>query len=78
MRSAIGLVVAIVLLLFTANLVLFTVNEVEQVVITQFGDPKVVISEPGLYYKLPDPIQKITVFDKRLLDYDSDADPIYT
>lgn len=46
MRSAIGLVVAIVLLLFTANLVLFTVNEVEQVVITQFGDPKVVISEP--------------------------------
>ncbi|MDA0335944.1 MAG: protease modulator HflC [bacterium] len=78
MRTAIGIVAAIVLSIFAANLVLFTVNEVEQVVITQFGDPKVVITEPGLYYKLPDPIQKITVFDKRLLDYDSDADPIYT
>jgi membrane protease subunit HflC len=64
--------------LFGANLVFFTVSEVEQVVVTQFGEPKVVITEPGLYYKLPNPVQKITVFDKRLLDYDSSADPIYT
>ena len=78
MRSAIGLVVVIVVTLFGANLVTFTVNEVEQVVVTQFGQPRDVITEPGLYLKLPDPIQKITVFDKRLLDYDSDADPIYT
>lgn len=78
MRTAIGIVVAIVIVLFSANLVLFTVNEVEQVVVTQFGDPKVVITEPGIYYKLPDPIQKTTKFDKRLLDYDSSADPIYT
>ena len=78
MRTAIGVVVVLVVVLFGANLVLFTVSEVEQVVVTQFGDPKVVITEPGLYYKLPNPIQKITVFDKRLLDYDSSADPIYT
>ena len=78
MRSAIGLVVCIVVALFGANLVTFTVNEVEQVVVTQFGQPRDVITEPGLYFKLPDPIQKVTVFDKRLLDYDSDADPIYT
>ena len=78
MRSAIGLVVVIVVALFGANLVTYTVNEVEQVVVTQFGQPRDVITEPGLYFKLPDPIQKITVFDKRLLDYDSDADPIYT
>ena len=78
MRSAIGLVVVIVVALFGANLVTFTVNEVEQVVVTQFGQPRDVITEPGLYFKLPDPIQKVTTFDKRLLDYDSDADPIYT
>ena len=78
MRSAIGLVLVIVVTLFGANLVTFTVNEVEQVVVTQFGQPRDVITEPGLYFKLPDPIQKVTVFDKRLLDYDSDADPIYT
>lgn len=78
MRTAIGIVVAIVVVLFGANLVLFTVNEVEQVVVTQFGEPKKVITEPGLYLKLPDPVQTVTVFDKRLLDYDSEADPIYT
>jgi len=78
MRTSIGIVVAIVVALLAANLVMFTVNEVEQVVVTQFGDPKVVITEPGIYYKLPTPIQKITKFDKRLLDYDSNADPIYT
>lgn len=78
MRSAIGLVVVIVVALFGFSLVTFTVSEVEQIVVTQFGQPRKVITEPGLYFKLPAPIQKVTVFDKRLLDYDSDADPIYT
>lgn len=78
MRTAIGLVIALVVALFGANLVLFTVNEVEQVVVTQFGEPREVITEPGLYFKLPDPIQRVTVFDKRLLDYDSDPNPIFT
>ena len=78
MRSAIGLVIALVVILFGINLVAFTVNEVEQVVVTQFGEPKEVITEPGLYFKMPDPIQQVHVFDKRLLDYDSDPNPIYT
>jgi membrane protease subunit HflC len=78
MRNAIGVVVLLVLVLFAANLVLYTVTEVEQVVVTQFGEPKEVHTEPGLYLKLPDPIQKTTFFDRRLLDYDSNPDPIYT
>lgn len=78
MRNAVGVVVALVLLLFGANLVLYTVTEVEQVVVTQFGEPVEVNTEPGLYFKLPDPIQKTTFFDRRLLDYDSNPDPIYT
>lgn len=78
MRSAIGLVIAIIAVLFGLNLVLFTVSEIEQVVITQFGDPKRVITEPGLYIKWPEPVQTLRVFDKRLLDYDSTPDPIYT
>ncbi len=78
MRNAIGGVVLLVLVLFAANLVLYTVTEVEQVVVTQFGEPKEVHTEPGLYLKLPDPIQKTTFFDRRLLDYDSNPDPIYT
>ena len=78
MKAPMGTVIAFVAVLFAANLVLFTVNEVEQVVVTQFGQPVRVIKEPGLYFKLPDPIQKTTRFERWLLDYDSTPEPIYT
>ena len=78
MRSAVTLLVALIAILFGLNLVLFTVNEVQQAVVTQFGKPVKIITEPGLQFKLPDPIQRVTIFDKRLLDYDSNPDPIYT
>lgn len=78
MRSAIGLVIAVIAVLFGLNLVLFTVSEIEQVVIVQFGEFKRAVVEPGLYIKWPEPVQSLRVFDKRLLDYDSNPDPIYT
>jgi len=78
MRTAVGLVVVLLVTMFGLKLVFFTVNEIEQVVVTQFGNPKRVITEPGLYMKLPDPFQRTTSFDKRLLEYDSNPDPIYT
>ena len=78
MRSAAALVIAIAVTVFGANLVLFTVTEIQQVVVTQFGEPVRVITEPGLHIKLPNPVQKVTYFDKRLLDYDANPDPIYT
>ncbi len=78
MRSAAALVAAIAIAVFGASLILFTVTEIQQAVVTQFGEPVRVITEPGLYFKLPDPIQKVNYFDKRLLDYDANPDPIYT
>ena len=78
MKGPVGVIVAVVALLFLGNLVVFTVNEVQQVVVTQFGEPIRVIKAPGLYFKLPNPIQKITVFDDRLLDYDANPEDIYT
>jgi len=78
MKGSVTGVVLMLLVLVVGNMVFFTVNEVEQVVVTQFGEPIRVISEPGLYYKLPDPIQKTTKFDRWLLDYDSSPEPIYT
>ena len=78
MKGPVGVIVAVVALLFIGNLVVFTVNEVQQVVVTQFGEPIRVIKAPGLYFKLPNPIQKITVFDDRLLDYDANPEDIYT
>ena len=78
MRNAVGVVVALVLALFAANLMLYTVTEVEQVVVTQFGEPKEVNTEPGLYFKLPDPVQKTTFFDRRLFFNDTAPTEIYT
>ena len=78
MRSAVALIIAIAVAVFGAKLILFTVTEVEQAVVTQFGEPVRVITEPGLHFKLPAPVQKVTYFDKRLLDYDANPDPIYT
>ena len=78
MRSAVAILVGLIVVLLAANMVMFTVKEWEQVVVTQFGDPVRVIKEPGLYVKLPDPIQKINPFSDRLLDYDSDPSTIPT
>jgi len=78
MKASIGFLVALLVLLFAANMVMFTVNEVEQVVVVEFGNPVREIRDPGLYFKWPAPFQKIIVFDKRLLDYDSAPKPIYT
>ena len=46
---------------------LFTVDQTEQVLITQFGQPVRVISDPGLHAKLPF-VQTVISFDKRLLN----------
>ena len=37
---------------FTIYLSLFTVKEINQAIVLQFGDPKRVIAEPGLKYKI--------------------------
>ena len=70
------LIVVFVGSLFLANTVFFTVNEWEQVVVTEFGQPQRVIKEPGLHLKSP--LEKIRVFEDWLLDYDSTPEPIYT
>ena len=52
----------------------FVVDETKQVVITQFGKPvgKPIVSA-GLHFKVPF-IQQANYFDKRLLEWDGDAD----
>ena len=58
--------------LLTLNSALFTVDETNQVVVTQLGKPIKVIKEPGLYVKIPF-IQKANKFEDRLLGYDVEA-----
>ena len=72
MKKSVGLFVGIVvaaLIILTLSAA-FIVDQREQVLVLQFGDPKRVIQEPGLNFKIPF-IQQVVRFDKRLLDYDN-------
>ncbi len=50
----------------------FTIGEWEQGMVVQFGNPKRIIQEPGLYFKLPG-IQNLVRFEKRVLTTDARA-----
>jgi membrane protease subunit HflC len=54
---------------FAVYLSLFTVKEINQAIVLQFGDPKKVISEPGLQVKIPF-IQNVVYLDRRILSLD--------
>ena len=76
MKPILFAIVAIVLIA-GGNFVLYTVDEAEQAIIVQFGEPiGGVISEPGLKVKLP--WQQVRYFDKRLLVWDGDVTQIPT
>jgi membrane protease subunit HflC len=49
---------------------LFTVSQTEQAIVLEFGNPKRVIAEPGLHYKIPF-VQNVAYFDKRILDIET-------
>ena len=44
----------------------FTVDQTQQALILQFGEPKRLVNKPGLNFKIPF-IQDVTFFDKRVL-----------
>ena len=48
---------------------LFTVHQSQQALVLQFGDPRRLVQEPGLAWKLPF-VQNVTYFEKRILDQD--------
>jgi modulator of FtsH protease HflC len=65
-RAVIGLIALVIVLLVVADASLFTVDQTQQMLITQFGDPVRVITQPGLHVKKPF-VQEVIPFDKRLL-----------
>jgi len=70
--------IAAVFLLILFSDAFYVVSETNQVIITQFGEPKGnAISNPGLHIKLPF-IQKANFFEKRWLEFDGDANQLPT
>ncbi len=57
----------------------FVVHQRDYAVVFALGEIKRVISEPGLYFKLPPPFQNVQTFDRRILTIDPpDAERIQT
>lgn len=55
--------------LMLGMLILFQVDSTQYAIVTQFGNPVRTITEPGLYAKLPDPLQNIIRIDRRVQVY---------
>ncbi len=69
----IGGVIAIVIISSS----MFTVHMTQNAVVLELSKPKEIITEPGLYFKLPF-IQKVRYFSKQLLDNDSNPTEVIT
>jgi len=63
------LIIMLVVIVGLSFLIFYKVDEREHVIITQFGQPVKTITDPGLYYKWPDPVQTVNRFEKRLMLY---------
>ncbi|MBS7349420.1 MAG: protease modulator HflC [Comamonas sp.] len=69
----------VVVLLALASSMLFVVDQRQFGVVYALGQIKTVITEPGLNWKLPPPLQNVRYIDKRLLTLDStDTEPMLT
>ncbi|MEH3087539.1 MAG: protease modulator HflC [Xylophilus ampelinus] len=58
-------------LLFLLSSMLFVVDQRQFGVVYALGQIRQVITEPGLHFKLPPPLQNVSYIDKRLLTLDS-------
>lgn len=78
--NRLGLFVSSLLLgLLILSSTVFVVDQRQFGVVYALGQIKSVITEPGLHFKLPPPLQNVNYIDKRLLSLDSaDTEPMLT
>jgi len=69
------LVPFIVVLAVVAYQGMFVVQEVNQAIVLQFGDPKKIITKPGLNFKIPF-IQNVVYLDRRVLNLDNPPEEV--
>lgn len=78
MKNITYVVLAAALLLLVGSRSAFVVDQAEQAIIVQLGEPVGgVITEPGLHWRVPF-VQDARRFDRRLLDWDGDVSQIPT
>lgn len=70
-----AIIIGAVLLVFLASQSLYIVQQPEQAIVLQFGDPVRLVQEPGLKIKIPF-IQNVIFYDKRLLNLEPPAQEV--
>ena len=71
--AVLGIVVLIAgVIVFSA---LFTVHQTQQALVLQFGEPRDVVKDPGLHFKLPF-IQNVIFLDKRMLSHEGTGEEV--
>ncbi len=63
--------VVVLILLYSS---VFTVSQIEQALVLQFGKPIRVVTVPGLHFKLP--WQDVIDYDRRILDFEPPAEEV--
>jgi membrane protease subunit HflC len=72
----IGAAVAAGFLAIIGASALFTVHQTQLALVLQVGEPREVVSTPGLHVKLPWPFQNVLYLDKRVLVLDLPAEEV--
>lgn len=71
--ALIGAAIAAAVAIIVALSAMFTVHQSEQALVLQFGEPRRVIDEPGLHFKVPF-VQRVIYFSKRVLNFDAPSE----
>ncbi|MEI5665376.1 protease modulator HflC [Bosea sp. CCNWLW174] len=74
LRIGVLAVIAIAAVVFYAAT--FVVQQTQSAIVLRFGAVRSVVTEPGLYFKLPAPFEQVTYLDNRILDLDLPAQEI--
>jgi membrane protease subunit HflC len=69
------LVPFVIVLAVVAYQSVFVVQEINQAIVLQFGDPKKIITKPGLNFKIPF-IQNVVYLDRRVLNLDNPPEEV--
>ena len=68
--------VAAIVVIAIAVTSLFTVQQTQLALVLQVGEPREVVTTPGLHAKLPWPFQNVLYLDKRVLNLDLPAEEV--
>jgi len=79
MNRIITIVLGLLIVALIASSMMFVVDQKQFAAVYAFGEIKEVITEPGLKFKLPPPMQNVVVLDRRVQTLDApESRPIFT